>query len=119
MFSRAYRWLGLRTLAGGAGAGEYVFLRINAASTKSGVSYATLTMSEGGVAGPPDMIDPDDPLAAFEGRMGGVLRVVDKLEGHLVCEHKLTSPPVFNGAAAASSRLVLSLHDGSLVCFGR
>jgi hypothetical protein len=71
------------------------------------------------VAGPPDMIDPDDPLAAFEGRMGGVLRVVDKLEGHLVCEHKLTSPPVFNGAAAASSRLVLSLRDGSLVCFGR
>ena len=40
--------------AGGAGAGQYVFLRINTRDTKSGVSSATLTMSEGGAAGPPD-----------------------------------------------------------------
>jgi hypothetical protein len=40
--------------AGGAGAGQYVFLRINSRDVKTGVSYATLTMSEGGVAGPPD-----------------------------------------------------------------
>ena len=38
--------------AGGAGAGDYVFLRINSRSPKSGVNYATLTMSEGGVSGP-------------------------------------------------------------------
>jgi hypothetical protein len=71
------------------------------------------------VAGPPDTIDPEDPLAAFEGRLGGVLRVVDKSEGHLVCEHTLTSPPIFNGTAAANGKLVLSLRDGSLICFGR
>ncbi len=40
--------------AGGAGAGQYVFLRINTAASPTGVSRATLTMSEGGVAGPPD-----------------------------------------------------------------
>ncbi|MBK1825465.1 hypothetical protein [Haloferula rosea] len=40
--------------AGGAGAGEYVFLRINTRDTGSGVNYATLTMSEGGASGPVD-----------------------------------------------------------------
>jgi hypothetical protein len=40
--------------AGGAGAGQYVFLRINTAAAPTGVSRATLTMSEGGIAGPPD-----------------------------------------------------------------
>lgn len=40
--------------ANGAGAGNYVFLRINTRDPKSGASYAVLTMSEGGVPGPPD-----------------------------------------------------------------
>ena len=70
------------------------------------------------VAGPPDVVDADDPLAAFEGRRGGVLRIVDKADGRTVSEHKLSSPPVFNGAAAAGGRLLLSLDDGSVACFG-
>ncbi|MDF7823488.1 BNR repeat-containing protein [Pontiellaceae bacterium B12227] len=40
--------------AGGAGVGEYVFLRLNTRSAKTGINFATLTMSEGGVAGPVD-----------------------------------------------------------------
>ncbi len=40
--------------AGGAGAGQYVFLRINTAAAPTSVSRATLTMSEGGGVGPPD-----------------------------------------------------------------
>lgn len=40
--------------AGGAGAGQYVFLRINSAAAPTSVSRATLTMTEGGAAGPPD-----------------------------------------------------------------
>ncbi len=71
------------------------------------------------VAGPPDVVDTDDPLAAFEGRKGGVLRVVDKMTGETASEHKLAMPPVFNGAAAANGRLFLALEDGSLVCFGQ
>ena len=70
------------------------------------------------VAGPPDVVDPKDPLGAFEGRKGGVLRVVDKTTGETVSEHELVMPPVFNGAAAANGRLLLSLEDGSVVCFG-
>ncbi|MHC4177194.1 MAG: outer membrane protein assembly factor BamB family protein [Planctomycetota bacterium] len=70
------------------------------------------------VAGPPDVVEMDDPLAAFEGRKGGVLRIVDKADGRTVSEHKLASPPVFNGAAAANGRLLLSLEDGSVACYG-
>lgn len=40
--------------AGGAGAGQFVFLRVNTAAAPTGVSRATLTMSEGGAVGPPD-----------------------------------------------------------------
>lgn len=40
--------------ANGAGAGKFVFLRINTAAAPSSVSRATLTMNEGGVSGPPD-----------------------------------------------------------------
>jgi outer membrane protein assembly factor BamB len=71
------------------------------------------------VAGPPDVVDPADPLAAFEGRKGGVLRVVDKSNGQSVGEYTLTAPPVFNGTAAANGRLYLSLENGNVACFGR
>ncbi len=40
--------------AGGAGAGQYVFLRVNTAAAPTSVSRATLTMAESGVVGPPD-----------------------------------------------------------------
>ena len=70
------------------------------------------------VAGPPDEIDPQDPLAAFEGRKGGVLWVVNKRDGQTISKHQLTMPPVFNGAAAANGQLYLSLEDGSVACFG-
>ena len=70
------------------------------------------------VAGPPDVVDPKDPLAAFEGRKGGVLAVFDTATGRKLSECKLPSPPVFNGVAAANGRLYLALEDGSLACFG-
>jgi len=70
------------------------------------------------VAGPPDVVDPKDPLGAFEGRKGGVLRVADAATGNTVAEHRLPSPPVFNGVAAAGGRLFLACEDGSLACFG-
>jgi len=71
------------------------------------------------VAGPPDVVDPHDPLGAFEGRKGGVLRLVDKRDGRTLSEHRLDSPPVFNGAAAARRRLFLALENGTVVCFGQ
>ena len=70
------------------------------------------------VAGPPDVLERDDPLGAFEGRKGGVLCAIDAQSGKKIAEHRLESPPVFNGAAAARGRLFLTLEDGSVVCFG-
>jgi hypothetical protein len=71
------------------------------------------------VAGPPDVIDPQDPLGAFEGRKGGKLYVVNAATGEKLIEHALTSPPVFNGAVAASGRLFIAEADGSISCFGQ
>ena len=70
------------------------------------------------VAGPPDVVDAEDPLSAFEGRKGGILRIVDKTTGDTVSEHDLVMPPVFNGAVAANGRVFLSLEDGSVTCLG-
>jgi hypothetical protein len=71
------------------------------------------------VAGPPDVVDPKDPLGAFEGRKGGVLCVFDTATGRKLSEQKISSSPVFSGIAAANQRLYLATEDGSLACFGR
>jgi outer membrane protein assembly factor BamB len=68
------------------------------------------------VAGPPDVVDPDDPLGAFEGRKGALLRVFSTVSGEQIAEYELRSPPVFNGMAAARGRLFLTTVDGHLVC---
>ena len=49
------------------------------------------------VAGPPDVLDPKDPMGAFEGRKGGLLRVHAKEDGKMLTEQKLTAPPVSIG----------------------
>jgi hypothetical protein len=71
------------------------------------------------VAGPPDVVDPADPLGAFEGRKGGRLYIVDAASGERLAEHDLPSPPVFNGVAVARGRLFLAAEDGSLACFAK
>ncbi len=69
------------------------------------------------VAGPPDEVDPGDPLAAFEGRKGGLLSAFTAADGQPLAEFKLGSPPVFDGLIAAGGRLYMSARDGSVVCF--
>ena len=71
------------------------------------------------VAGPPDVVDPDDPLAAFEGRRGGVLRALSAADGKTLAELPLDAPPVFDGLIAAGGRLFLCATDGQVVCLGR
>jgi len=70
------------------------------------------------IAGPPDTVDPKDPLGAFEGRKGGVLWAVSAENGKKLAEHKLDSAPVFDGMATANGRLYLSLKNGSVLCLG-
>jgi hypothetical protein len=69
-------------------------------------------------AGPPDVLDPDDPMAAFEGRKGGLLWAVSAEDGKKLAEHKLDSPPVFDGMIAVDGRLYIAARDGKLLCFG-
>jgi len=71
------------------------------------------------IAGPPDVLDPRDPYAAFEGRKGAVLAVVDPETGKVLRRLPLEVPPVFDGMSAARGKLYLSLEDGSIACFGR
>jgi outer membrane protein assembly factor BamB len=68
------------------------------------------------LAGVPDAIDPDDPLASFEGRKGASLVAVEGETGKKLSELKLDAPPVFDGLVAAGGRLYLADCAGDLLC---
>ncbi|MHC4400061.1 MAG: hypothetical protein ACYTG0_10300 [Planctomycetota bacterium] len=70
------------------------------------------------LAGPPDVVDPNDRLAAFEGRKGARLAAVSAGDGKKLTERSLDAPPVFDGLIAAGGRLFVSLEDGTLACLG-
>jgi len=70
------------------------------------------------IAGPPDVLVSDDPMASFDGRAGAVLWAVSKTDGKKLAELKLDAPPVFDGMAAAAGRLYLSTLDGRVTCMG-
>ncbi|WP_460165400.1 outer membrane protein assembly factor BamB family protein [Thermostilla marina] len=67
-------------------------------------------------AGPPDVFDPNDPYAPFEGRKGAKLVAVTADDGRVVHELSLEAEPVFDGLIAADGALFMSLRDGSLAC---
>ncbi len=69
------------------------------------------------VAGPPDVIPADDPLAALEGRKGAALWAVSTQDGKTITEYKLAHPPVFDGMAAAGDAIFVVLKSGEIVCF--
>ena len=78
------------------------------------------------VAGPPDPGDRDpdtlafrnepDALAAFQGRKGARLRILDAADGKTLSECPLPAMPVFDGLAAARGRLYLATLDGKILC---
>ena len=68
------------------------------------------------VAGAPDVLDPNDPFAAFEGRKGGRLLAVSAKDGRKLSETAMDCPPVFDGMIAAAGRLFVSLENGSVMC---
>lgn len=89
---------------------ERISVRVNAMVATDGLLF---------VAGPPDVVDPEDPLGAFEGRKGGVLCAIDRTNGERVWECTLPVPPVFNGLAAAAGRLYVAMQGGRIACFGQ
>ena len=71
------------------------------------------------VAGAPDVLDPADPMAAFEGRKGGLLWALSAANGDKLAQYKLADEPVFDGMIAAGKRLYLSTVNGRVVCMGK
>jgi len=81
------------------------------------------------LAGPPELDDTrrseliiedaGKAEAAFLGRQGALLCVVATADGRQLAEYKLESPPVSDGMIAARGQLLVSLQNGSLVCFGK
>ena len=68
------------------------------------------------VAGQPDVFDPQDPYAGFEGRKGAVLAAVSADQGQKLLEKRLAAPPVFDGMIAAYGQLFVCLQDGQVIC---
>lgn len=87
---------------------EYLPVRIEAMALAAEVLFA---------AGKPDVLDPDDPLAALEGRKGGALMSIDPASGERLWQAAIDSPPRFDGMAVAGEGLYLATEDGRLVCF--
>ncbi len=71
------------------------------------------------VAGPPDVVPEDDPLAALEGRKGAVLRGVSTKDGRRIADYQLEAKPAFDGLIAAEGKLLIALDDGRVVCMGK
>jgi len=69
-------------------------------------------------AGTPDVLDPKDPWAVYEGRRGGVLTALRTDDGKKLAERALDAAPIYDGMAVARGRLYLSTADGTLRCFG-
>jgi hypothetical protein len=68
------------------------------------------------LAGPADVVPEDDPMAALEGRRGGVLRAVSAEDGTILSQRLLDAPPVFDGLVAAAGCLFASTEDHRVVC---
>jgi len=71
------------------------------------------------VAGPPDVVDPDDPWAGLDGRAGGVVWLVSAADGEKLAEVALEAPPVFDGMAAANGSVYISTTDGKVLRLGK
>jgi outer membrane protein assembly factor BamB len=69
------------------------------------------------IAGPPDVMDSEDPLAALEGRAGAKLRCIDTATGKTLAEQDLAFPPVYDGVSAARGRLYISDINGTVLCY--
>ncbi|MHC4400117.1 MAG: outer membrane protein assembly factor BamB family protein [Planctomycetota bacterium] len=69
------------------------------------------------LAGAPDIVDPHDPLASFEGRKGGVLCAFSATDGGKLSEITVDALPVWDGMAVAQGKLFLAMRDGTITCF--
>ncbi len=71
------------------------------------------------IAGPPDILDQQDPMASFDGKAGGLLRAVSKETGEKISQIKLDAPPIFDGMSVKDGKLFVATTDGKITCYGR
>ena len=69
------------------------------------------------VAGPPEGINKDDPLAPYEGRGEALLRSFNANDGNPKAEIALSAQPVFDGMIAANGKLFIAHTSGALSCW--
>jgi len=69
-------------------------------------------------AGSPDVLDPEDPHSAFEGRAGGRLQVFSTKDGSPLAEYELDEEPTFDGMSAAAGKIYISTLGGKVICLG-
>jgi len=70
-------------------------------------------------AGTPDVLDPEDPLAALEGRKGAMLQVFSTEDGSLLKSYDMAEVPAFDGLSAAAGKLFLATIDGKVICLAK
>ena len=70
------------------------------------------------LAGPPDLADPEENLAAIEGRRQAELLVLRTDNGATVSRCTLESPPIYEGLAAVGGKLYLCTMQDRVVCLG-
>jgi len=69
------------------------------------------------VAGVPDVVDPQDPYASFEGRKGAKVLAVNAEDGRTLKQLDVDAPPVFDGLIAAYGKLFMCTTKDEVVCF--
>ena len=69
-------------------------------------------------AGTPDVLDPKEPWAAYEGRRGGILYALATGDGVQQAQMTLEAAPVYDGMAVAGGRVYLATVNGTLLCIG-
>ena len=64
------------------------------------------------------MVTEDDPLAAFEGRLGSRLWTISAADGKTIAEHELAETPIFDGMIAFGGRIYMCTQRGEILCLG-
>lgn len=69
--------------------------------------------------GVPDEIPEEDPMAAFEGRLGSRLVIVDKYSGETVGVLSMEDKPLFDGISIGKRNIYLATGTGKILCLGQ
>lgn len=70
------------------------------------------------ICGVPDVVKTDDPMAAFEGRLGSELWTVSATDGKPMTKQALKVTPIFDGMIVAQDHVYMCTEDGSVLCLG-